>query len=149
MPDADAAKARERLRRGMFAEDFPDPRPEATMTNDATLFVSDRPHSYGCEVALGSPAGQVVMIAHATWLPKGEAQRLTARVVAAANAHADLLAACRLMLGGIDADPHDSIHTSMPGGIHAMRAAVAKATGVAETPDAAAATDDVPVSPAM
>ena len=99
--------------------------------SDVTLFVSDRPHSYGCEVAVGSPAGQVVMIAHATWLPKGEAQRLTARVVAAANAHADLLAACRLMLDGIDGS-----HAQVVYAAGVMRAAVAKATINEESPDA-------------
>ena len=48
----------------------------------------------------------------------------------AVNAHADLLAACRLMLDRIDGSYSQVMYAAI-----VMRAAVAKATGVAETPD--------------
>lgn len=103
--------------------------------DDQTLYVSDRPHSYGCEVAVGSPAGQVVMIALTRWVPHCDATRLTARVVHAANAHADLLAACVQMLEALGNSRIRRTPTEADAAVATMRAAVAKATDVEATPD--------------
>ena len=97
------------------------------MSDDKTLYVSDSPHAAGCSISTDSAAGQVVMTAHGLWRPKGAASELTARVVHAANCHADLLAACRAALLWITEDCRERDE---------IVAAIAKATGVAESPNA-------------